>query len=258
MSVKKSCESRWFVKRANKTPAFDTHIIQQPQSGVSLSGTSLKGRHIVKNKLIRLYEVLYKEFGPQRWWPAKTGFEVIVGAILTQNTAWANVEKAIRNLAAAKLLTPSAMKKVPKKKLAGLIRPSGYYNVKAERLKSFLRFLWKEHNGSLRKMFSRDMETLRAGLLSVKGLGKETVDSILLYAGRKPVFVVDAYTKRILSRHNMAAEESTYDAIQDLFMGHLPHDSRLFGEYHALLVRLAKDNCGKRKPRCRACPARIL
>lgn len=207
---------------------------------------------------MRLYNVLYEAFGPQHWWPAKTRFEVIVGAILTQNTAWTNVEKAIRNLAREKLLSPSALKAVNKKKLARLIRPSGYYNIKADRLKNFSRFLDRRYGGSLRKMFCLDVKALRAELLSVNGLGKETVDSILLYAGRKPVFVVDAYTKRVLFRHKIMPEGSDYDAIQGLFMEHLPHDEALFGEYHALLVNLAKDLCGKKKPKCNVCPARAL
>jgi len=212
----------------------------------------------MKNKLIRLYKVLYKAFGPQHWWPAETQFEVIVGAILTQNTAWTNVEKAIRNLAREKLLNPSALRSVNKKKLAGLIRPSGYYNIKTDRLKNFSRFLHKRYGGSLKKMFSQDLQVLRAELLSVNGLGKETADSILLYAGRKPIFVVDVYTRRILSRHKMVPEDSSYEAIQDLFMGHLPHDNVLFGEYHALLVNLAKNICSKKKPKCSGCPARML
>ena len=205
-----------------------------------------------------IYQRLADVYGPQYWWPAKTRFEVIIGAILTQNTAWSNVKKAIRNLRNEKLLTPAALESVNKRRLAGLIRPSGYYNLKAERLKSFSRFLYNRYGGSLKKMFSQDVRSLRAELLTVKGLGEETVDSILLYAGSKPVFVVDAYTRRILSRHNVIPEDSGYDAIQSLFMENLPHDSMLFGEYHALLVKAAKDGCSKREPKCGRCPARIL
>lgn len=211
----------------------------------------------MKNKLLALYDGLYKTFGPQHWWPARTKFEVIVGAILTQNTAWSNVEKAIANLAGERLLNPSSLKDIKKKRLASLIKPSGYYNRKADRLKSFLNFLYKKYDGSLKKMFFQEMQNLRRELLNVKGLGKETVDSILLYAGKKPIFVVDAYTKRILSRHNAISNSDDYDDIQRLFMDNLPHDESLFGEYHALLVKLAKDIC-KKMPRCERCPVRDI
>ena len=213
---------------------------------------------LMKKRLRRLYDTLYKTFGPQGWWPADTRFEVIVGAILTQNTAWSNVEKAIRGLKAAKLLTPSAMYRVSEKKLAAAIRPSGYYNIKAARLKSFLGFLFTDYGGSLSRMFCRDMPALRRELLNVKGLGKETVDSILLYAGARPIFVVDAYTRRILSRHKLISEDADYDTTQRLFMDHLPHDNAMFGEYHALLVRLAKDICKNKNPRCGVCPVKKL
>ena len=206
-------------------------------------------------KLIKLYDILYEAFGPQYWWPADTDFEIIIGAILTQNTAWSNVEKAVKNLTRERLLTPRAMKNVRKRKLASLIRPSGYYNLKATRLKTFTNFLFKRYGGSLKRMFSREMTRLRRELLNVNGLGKETVDSILLYAGKKPVFVIDAYTKRILSRHGMIEEGSDYDSAQNLFMSSLPRDCSLFGEYHALLVKLAKDIC-KKQPKCAVCPVR--
>lgn len=199
--------------------------------------------------------MLYEHYGPQYWWPAKTKFEVIVGAILTQNTSWKNVEKAIRNLAGAKLLTPASMKNINKKKLASLIKPSGYYNVKAGRLKNFINFLFKKYGGSLKKMFSQDVVILRKDLLGVKGLGPETVDSILLYAGQKPVFVVDAYTRRILSNHKLITAADKYHNIQRLFMDSLPADTALFNEYHALLVRLAKEACTT-APKCGTCPAK--
>lgn len=211
----------------------------------------------MRRKLLRLYNQLYRSFGPQHWWPAKTNFEVIVGAILTQNTAWSNVEKAIRNLAREKLLTPASLKHIKKKRLANLIKPSGYYNIKADRLKSFSNFLFKRYSGSLKKMFSQDVRSLRRELLEVKGIGEETADSILLYAGEKPIFVVDAYTKRILSRHNIISHDTDYDSVQRLFMSNLPRDESLFGEYHALLVKLAKDIC-KKTPRCNQCPAKKI
>ena len=211
-----------------------------------------------KKKLLRIYKALYRHFGPQHWWPAKTKFEVIVGAILTQNTAWSNVEKAIRNLAREKLINPSSLSKIRKNRIARLIKPSGYYNVKTERLKSFLNFLQKRYGGSIKRMFYRPTDILRHELLRVKGLGKETVDSILLYAGKRPVFVVDAYTKRILSRHKIAPNDSDYDSIQQLFMRNLPNNELLFNEYHALLVKLAKDVCFKKNPRCGSCPVRKI
>lgn len=209
----------------------------------------------MRKKLLRLYDDLYKSFGPQHWWPARTKFEIIIGAILTQNTAWPNVEKAIANLARRNLLTPALLKDVKKRRLANLIKPSGYYNIKADRLKSFTNFLFKRYGGSLKKMFSQDTLSLRQELLKVKGLGKETADSILLYAGKKPIFVVDAYTRRVLSRHDIISDDSNYDSIQRLFMNNLPLDASLFSEYHALLVKLAKDIC-KKIPRCNLCPAR--
>jgi len=204
-----------------------------------------------------LYTRLYRYFGPQYWWPAHTGFEVIVGAILTQNTAWSNVEKAITSLRNEGLLKPSALKKVTRKRLAAFIRPSGYYNLKAERLKNFVYFLYTRYGGSLKKMFSQPLFQLRSELLGVKGLGAETVDSILLYAAKKPIFVVDAYTRRILLRHKLIKEKNTYQDIQQMFMDNLCADSTYFGEYHALLVRLAKEYC-RTRPQCERCPIKGL
>lgn len=211
----------------------------------------------MRQKLLRLYDVLYKTFGPQHWWPARTRFEIIIGAILTQNTAWSNVEKAIGNLARERLLNPASLKAITKRRLACLIKPSGYYNIKADRVKSFVNFLYKRYGGSLKRMFSQDAGLLRCELLGVRGLGKETVDSILLYAGKRPFFVVDAYTKRILSRHNVISDDDDYDTIQRLFTDNLPCDESLFGEYHGLLVKLAKDIC-KKSPKCELCPVREI
>lgn len=211
----------------------------------------------MKKKLLKLYDRLYKSFGPQHWWPARTKFEIIVGAILTQNTAWPNVEKAITNLARERLLAPASLRDAKKKRLAYLIKPSGYYRIKADRLKIFANFLFERYDGNLKKMFSQDTQSLRQELLKVKGLGKETADSILLYAGKKPIFVVDAYTKRVLSRHNIISDGNNYDSIQRLFMDNLPPDPSLFGEYHALLVKLAKDIC-KKIPKCDLCPVRKI
>jgi len=206
-----------------------------------------------KEILEEIYQKLYGCFGPQYWWPGETDFEVILGAILTQNTAWSNVEKAIKNLRKKGFLNPGSLKSVPLKKLANLIRPSGYYNQKAKKIKNFIEFLFTNYQGSLRRMFSGDFLILRSRLLEVNGIGPETADSILLYAGRKPIFVVDAYTRRILSRHSLVNPDASYAEIQNYFMDNLKNDTGLFNEYHALLVRLAKEAC-KAKPNCSLCP----
>jgi endonuclease-3 related protein len=208
----------------------------------------------MNKKLLSIYNRLYKSFGPQGWWPADSAFEVAIGAILTQNTSWQNVERAIDNLKKKGLLTFEKMYRVNKGELARLIRPAGYFNIKAKRIKNFLSFLKRSYNGSLKKMSSGDPAYLRQELLSVNGIGPETADSILLYALGKPVFVVDAYTKRIFSRHKLAKEDVDYHALQSLFMMHLPPDEQLFNEYHALLVKLAKDYCRKSKKECLRCP----
>lgn len=200
-----------------------------------------------------IYRRLYKAFGPQHWWPARTPFEVIVGAILTQNTAWGNVEKAIKNLKAANCLSPRKIRDISLPRLAKLIRPSGYYNIKAKRLKSFIDFLFQEYSGSLPQMSQTHLPKLRQQLLAVKGIGPETADSILLYACKKPIFVIDAYTRRILERHRLMDGGKQYSEVQNIFIRHLQPDTRLFNEFHALLVRLGKDFCRK-KPLCRICP----
>ncbi|OGX50416.1 MAG: endonuclease, partial [Omnitrophica WOR_2 bacterium RIFCSPLOWO2_12_FULL_46_30] len=189
-------------------------------------------------------------------WPGETPFEVIVGAILTQNTNWQNVESAINNLKKAKVLNPRKLYSLPLAKLARLIRPSGYYNIKARRLRSFLDFLFKNYGGSLKKMFSRDLDSLRRQILNVKGVGPETADSILLYAGGYPVFVVDAYTKRIFSRKKLISENTGYHQAQGIFMRGIKKDAGLYNEYHALIVRLGKEICKKNNPKCETCPIR--
>lgn len=209
-------------------------------------------RSLVK-ELLFIYRKLLNFFGEQRWWPADTPFEVIVGAVLTQNTNWRNVERAIQNLKRAEVLTPQRLITVEKSKLTELIRPAGYYNVKAKRLKDFMDFLNREYRGDLEIMFNESLPSLREKILKVKGVGFETADSILLYAGGKPIFVIDAYTKRVLFRHGIIADGATYQDIQDLFMHTLPQDISLYREYHALLVKLAKTFC-KPKPRCTGCP----
>ena len=199
------------------------------------------------------YRILDDHFGNLHWWPGDSPLEVIVGAILTQNTAWKNVETAIAALRRHALLSVTALMDIPERELAGMIRPSGYYNVKSRRLKAFLVFLRDEFRGSLDVMFSEDVPMLRQKLLGIKGIGAETADSILLYAGGKPVFVVDAYTRRILSRHGIVATRSSYGEIQRLFMDRLPADAALFNQYHALIVYTGKNYCRK-QPRCQECP----
>lgn len=216
--------------------------------------------------LTEIYERLYTRYGPQHWWPADEPFEVIVGAILTQSAAWTNVEKAINNLKKADALTPKALRELPEPELAKLIFPSGYYNVKARKLKALAGWLGEKFNDSLDELFTLDTNDLRSQLLGVYGIGEETADSIILYAGNKPVFVIDAYTRRIIDRLGLAPSPNAYSDYQNLFMAALPPDTvaatattanaaataSLYNEYHALLVRLAKETCRK-KPICTAC-----
>lgn len=205
------------------------------------------------DKLEIIYERLYKAFGPQHWWPGDTPFEIAVGAILTQNTNWGNVEKAINNIKSAKALNPKKLYQMDVSKLAKLIRPAGYFNIKAKRLKAFIDFLMHEYSGSMAKMRKEDMHTLREKLLSVNGIGPETADSILLYALEKPIFVIDAYTKRVLSRHGIMEHDESYHEFQELFYLSLKKDVRLYNEYHALFVRVGKTYCRPRAD-CDNCP----
>jgi len=191
-------------------------------------------------------------YGPQYWWPAQESFEVIVGAILTQSAAWGNVEKAIASLKSARALSPKALRRLPLSKLAWLIHPCGYYNAKALKLKTFARWLGEYYNDDLGTLFASNTDLLRQQLLSLHGIGQETADSIILYAANKPIFVIDAYTRRIINRIGLAPESSSYAAYQALFMHNLPADAGLFNEYHALLVRLAKDVC-RTRPLCQKC-----
>ena len=204
-------------------------------------------------KLALMYKKLYASFGPQHWWPGETPFEIAVGAILTQNTNWGNVEKAIVNLKDADVLKPAALHDMSHERLAALIRPAGYFNIKAKRLKNFIGLLINEYHGSMSGMKQEDFNSVRKSLLSVNGIGPETADSIILYALEKPVFVIDAYTKRVLSRHNILDHDASYEEFQSLFQSKLKEDISLFSEYHALLVRLAKENC-RTKPVCTGCP----
>ncbi|MDP1854305.1 MAG: endonuclease III domain-containing protein [Candidatus Omnitrophota bacterium] len=205
-------------------------------------------------KLNSIYKKLYTSFGPQYWWPGDGPFEVTAGAILTQNTNWQNVEKAINNLKAARALSPKKLHEMSHDKLAQLIRPAGYFNVKARRLKNFTNFLFNKYGGSLKKLFNQGIESLRKELLSVNGIGEETADSIILYAANLPIFVVDAYTKRIFSRHNFIRHDADYSEVQKFFMENLNKDVKMFNEFHALIVKLGKEFCLKSNQRCKLCP----
>lgn len=207
--------------------------------------------------LLKIYKKLYQTLGPQHWWPGKTPLEIAIGAILTQNTNWGNVEKAIDNLKKQNALSARVIHKMPVKKLSELIRPTGYFNIKAKRLKSFIDFLMNNYHGSMKRMKNTDMHSLRKKLLSINGIGPETADSILLYALEKPVFVIDAYTKRVLSRHGIMNHEKPYDEFQELFYSALEKDVKLFNEYHALFVNLGKTFCKKKKPLCELCPLKL-
>ena len=206
------------------------------------------------NLFFEIYGRLYFFFGPQLWWPAKSRFEVIVGAILTQNTSWSNVELAIEALRKVKLLDPVKIQNVDIGKLTEAIRPSGYFNQKAKRLKNFTDFLFKRFGGSLKYMFKTETSYLRRLLLEIHGIGEETADCILLYAGFKPVFVIDAYTRRIFTRLGLITFDEAYASIQKKFTANLQSDEKLFNEYHALIVALGKSICIKKNPICEKCP----
>jgi len=207
--------------------------------------------------LTEIYELLFEHFGPQHWWPGDTPLEIITGAILTQNTNWANVEKAISNLKSAELLIPDKLYSIDVSELAELIRPAGYYNIKAKRLKNCINWLFENYDGKLANLESINTEQLRDELLSVKGIGRETADSILLYALERPVFVVDAYTARVVFRHGLIEPEADYEQLRELFQSNLPQDTKLFNEYHALLVKAGKEFC-RPKARCPNCPLEKL
>lgn len=207
----------------------------------------------VARSLWKIYDLLDDYFGKLNWWPADTAFEIIVGAVLTQNTAWRNVALAIANMKEAGCLSPEAIDNIECDKLADLIRPSGYYNVKTQRLKNFVRFLIEAYEGSVEVLAADEMAALREKLLKVVGIGEETADSVLLYACQKPIFVVDAYTKRIFSRHGIISETAAYTAVQDLFMSNLPAEVQLFNQYHALIVHTGKNFCAPKR-KCQGCP----
>lgn len=243
------------------------------------------------SELLQYYRALYRAWGAQHWWPAETRFEVIVGAYLTQNTSWNNVELALANLRAARQLSVQGIRDVPLDELESLIRPSGYFRQKASRLKTFVSFLDEKYRSSLDQLFAQPTERLRAELLSLSGVGPETADSILLYAGNHPVFVVDAYTRRILERHRILPEKTDYEEIRELFqraLVPLVHEQermpsreasqleagfrgaahppsamstaertalvQVYNEMHGLIVGVGKNYCGKSQPKCDECP----
>lgn len=207
--------------------------------------------------LMEIYERLLSFFGPRHWWPAKTPFEMIAGAVLTQNTAWGNVERAINNLKREKSLRVRAIYEMDLERLANLVVPAGYYNVKAWRLKNFVNLLVRDYRGSLKRFLRLPLEELRAKLLAINGIGQETADCILLYAAGHPVFVVDSYTRRVLERHRLIAGNADYSQVQTYMEARLPEETKLFNEYHALLVEVGKRFC-RRVPRCRGCPLEYL
>ena len=248
-----------------------------------------------RGQIRNYYRTLFQAWGPQNWWPARARFEVIAGAYFTQNTAWTNVEKAMANLRSAKLLSLKGLRQAPLAELERLIRPSGYFRQKAQRLKTFITFLDRRYGGSLSKMFARATKELREELLSLNGVGPETADSILLYAGNHPVFVVDAYARRILARHAIVTDEATYEDVRELFEKSLaplaestthpgespaqrlatgfvnpPHPpsqmsaakrtalTQIYNEMHGLIVGVGKNHCRKSQPHCDGCPLQIF
>ncbi len=212
----------------------------------------------MNERLQDIFERLTRHFGPLHWWPAETPFEGMVGAILTQNTAWLNVERAIAGLKEAGVLNPAGIHDIPKEDLERLVRPAGFFRQKASRLKLFVGHLFDRHGGDFRAMLCGPLEEVRGELLSLNGIGPETADSILLYAGNHPTFVVDAYTRRLFCRLGILQGDEGYEAIRSLFMENLPHSADLFNEYHALIVEECKKFCSKVKPLCSQCPLLLL
>jgi len=208
---------------------------------------------LTKIELLAIYQDLLQQIGPRHWWPADSPFEVIIGAILTQNTAWQNVKKAIANLKDKELLNPSALAEIPEPELAALIRPSGYFNQKAKKIKIFSAYFVNRYQGSMAVMAQQETAILRQELLALFGIGPETADSMLLYALAKPIFVVDAYTRRIFSRHGWFATDFTYQQMQEFFIQGLPQEVSLLNEFHALIDYVGHHYCRK-QPICQSCP----
>lgn len=204
-----------------------------------------------------MYELLFASFGPQHWWPGDTPFEIMVGAILTQNTNWRNVSRAINNIKEKKLLEPKRLYK-HRQMIPALIKPSGFYRLKSRRLTTFLEYFIEHYDADIKNMKRTPTARLRKELLGIAGIGQETADAILLYAVKRPVFIVDAYTRRIFSRHGLFDSNLGYEEIRSLFECHVPRRPKLFNEYHALIVRCAKEFCRKHDPRCSDCPLRTI
>lgn len=202
--------------------------------------------------LMDVYLRLAARYGPQQWWPGESRLEIILGAILTQATAWTNVEKAMLNLKNAGLLSIQALRDIPEAELADILRPSGFFNAKARKVKAFVDHLWDNYGGDLNYFLTKDASELRRELLSIHGIGEETADDIIVYAAEKPSFVIDAYTRRILKRLDLAPRANSYGAHQQLFHQGMPADPVLFNEFHALLNRHGKETC-KKEPRCGGC-----
>jgi len=233
---------------ANNTFNLDRQFDLRSTLTMPTKSSERKLRTFVKGA----YEKAFSAIGPRKWWPGDTAFEIILGAILTQNTAWKNVEKAIAKLKGHRVLSIAALRDLPENELAQMIRSSGYFNMKAKKIKAFIQFLDAHYDGSLKTMGKENLEKLREQLLQVHGIGPETADSILLYAFNKPSFVVDTYTRRIFSRHHIFSETESYDAMRDFFMKHA--DPSTFNEYHALIVHIGHHYCAKGKPNCGQCP----
>ena len=219
--------------------------------------TAVRAPDTPAQALGRYFRRLERHFGPQHWWPARTRFEVILGALLTQNTSWKNVEKALANLRRAGVLSPAKLARVSAPRLARLLRPSGYFRQKTRTVRRFLRTLERGYSASLSRLFQQPTAALREELLSLPGIGEETADSILLYAGERPLFVIDAYTRRVLARHGLAPPQAPYQELQGFLHHHLPRDPALFNEYHALLVAVGKTFCHREAPDCPSCPLGI-
>lgn len=213
-------------------------------------------RDPVKARLLRLYRALLARFGPQGWWPGATPFEVAVGAVLTQHTAWTSAARAVAALRARRALTPRALAALPAAELAALVRPAGTYRLKAARLATFTRWLLERFDGDFRGLRRAPLGPLRRDMLRVPGLGPETVDSILLYAAGRPVFVADGYARRVLGRHRVLTPTAGYEAARAFLESHLPSDPALFNEFHALIVSVGKTHC-RTLPRCETCPLRF-
>ena len=223
--------------------------------GVYLRGVSESPhRAQTRRTLARYYRRLRRHFGHRDWWPARTPFEVILGALLTQNTNWSNVEKALGNLRRVRALTPARLSRLRAATMARLLRPSGYYRQKTRAVRGFLAHLNNGYRGSLARLLARPTTELREELLGLRGIGPETADSILLYAAGRPVFVIDAYTRRVLARHGLAQPNAAYEQLQDYFETHLPRRAALYNDFHAQLVAVGKTYCHRERPDCAACP----